>query len=529
MVQKILYGQEAREKLISGVQMVSDAVKVTLGPKGRTVLLGQKSGSGLIVKDCAALMNAMDLEDPHESIGVRIIKEMAEAVHDSAGDGCATAVVLANAILQEGLKNIAAGANAMELRKGIQGAVQLSCAAVKKVARPVEGLADIRHISSVSAGNEEAGELVGRIVEEIGTEGILSVEETPYTETTMEITRGMQYEKGYLNVEFLKDPGSMRQELEHPCILVTDYEISGAQELLPLLEQVHVVSRPLLIIAESITGSALSMLLLNKKQGVVDVVGVHPPAYGDGRRDRMEDICVFTGGVFVSERMGYRLQDVKLEMLGTAERVIVSKNNTAIINGNGDPEAIRMHLAGLRRFIETEDYGFKKDRLKERLAKFSSGTAVIRVGAPTEPETKELKYRMENAVQAVKAAVEEGIVPGGGTVYLDILPAVRAYAATLEGDRRAGAFIVLRALEAPARQIAENGGKDPSVVTAQIKGQKRGWGYDVQEDTFVDMLEKGIVDSAKAARLALQCAASAASTLLTAEAGLAGEAENKQP
>ncbi len=528
MVGDILYGQDIREKMLLGINTVSNAIKMTIGPKGRAVLLTQKSGRPLIIKDGAAAVRSIEMENPYENMGVQIIKEAATKVSDSVGDGVAVAILLANTILQEGAKNIAAGANAIELRKGIQGAVQLSCAAIRKLAWPAEDLEDIRCISAISAQDELAGELVFRAMKQIGTDGVISVEETPNTETTLEITEGMQYEKGYLNGEMLKDQGSMHEEMDDPYIFVTDYEISNAQDILPLLEQIRIAGRPLLIIAEKITGSALSALILNKKKGIVNVVAVHPPAYGDGRRERMEDICIFTGGSFITEQLGYNLKDTRMEMLGMAEKVIISKNSTAIINGKGDPTDICVHLNSLRHRINTEDYDFKRGRLEERLARFTGGTAVIKAGAPTESEMKALKYRLENAVRAAKAAMEEGIVPGGGSIYLDILPAVQAYAASLDGTQKTGASIVLKALEAPTRQIAANGGKNPSVVVGRIKELNRYFGYDVQRDSYVDMMKAGIVDSAKAARLALQCASSAASALLTAEAGFPVRQENAE-
>lgn len=520
MGRDILYGQDIREKMLSGINIVSDAVKMTIGPKGRAALLMQDAEMPLIVRDGAAVVRLVRLEDPYEDMGVQIIKEAAAMINDQVGDHVAVTVLLANTILQEGAKDIAAGANAIELRKGIQGAVQLSCAAVRRIARPVRSLEDIRCVSAISAGDAFVGGLVSQAMEQIGPEGTISVEETPNTETTLEITTGMQYEKGYLNGKILKDPESMHEELDDPYILVTDDEISDARDILPILEQVRAAGRPLLIIAEKITGSALSVLIINKRKGIVDVVAVHPPAYGDGRRERMEDICIFTGGSFITEQLGHDLKDTELGMLGTAEKVIISKNSTAIINGKGDPMEIRAHLDSLRHLIDTEDYDLKKSRFKERLAKFTGGTAVIKVGAPTEPEMKELKYRLKNAVQSAKAAQKEGIVPGGGSIYLDILPAVQAYVKSLDGDRQIGASIVLRALEAPVRQIAINGGEDPSMVVSRIKGKKRDLGYDVQRTRYVDMVEAGIVDPAKAVRLALQCASSAASTLLTAEAGV---------
>ncbi len=520
MVGQILYGQASRERILAGIEQTAQAVRTAFGPTGRNALIGRASGPPAMVGSGARIAEAVEPEDRYERIGARIMKETAAVLREQAGDGTTAAMLLTAGILKEELKNIAAGANAVELRKGIQGSVQLSCAAIRKLSRPVQGPEDIRKAAAVSSGSESAGELIARAFGRVGAEGVITVEETPNMETSLEITEGMQYEKGYLNIELIRDQEARAEELENPYILVTDHEISNVQEILPLLEQVRAKGRPLLVIAENVTAGALSALILNKKKGIVNAVAVHPPAYGDGRQQQMADICVFTGGTWISGQMGLALKETTLDMLGTAEKVTVSKNHTAIVNGGGDPAGVQAHLAMLRRMIQTESYEFKKQKLQERLARFTGGAAVIRVGAPTDTEMKESKERIEQAVQTAKAALQEGVVPGGGTIYLDIFPAVRAYVDSLEGDRKTGAAIVLKALEIPVRQIAENAGAEPSVAAAKVKALKRGYGYDARMDTYTDMMEAGIVDPARAARLALQCAASAASTLMTAEAGV---------
>lgn len=516
----ILYGQEIREKMLSGICAAADAVKATLGPRGRNVMIMEDSGRPQAVKNGAVALRFVELEDPYENMGVQMIKEAALKMEELAGDGTASSVVLADSILRECIKNITAGANSMELRKGIQGAVQLSCAAIRKLSLPVKSAQDICSVAAVSSESLAAGKMIAEAMEKIGPEGNISVEETTDMETTLEVAEGMQYEKGYLNVEMLKDPGSGKEELDYPFILVTDSVISNTEDILPVLEQIRSAGYPLLIISENVAAGALSLLVMNKRRGIIDAVAVHPPAYGDGRLQRMEDICIFTGGVFISERLGHSLKNVSLEMLGRAEKVLISKNNTQIINGQGNPAQIRKHLAGLRHSIETEDYDFKKKRMEERLAKFTGGTARIRVGAPTETEMKERKYRLEGAVKSAKAALEGGVVPGGGSIYLEILPAVRSYVSKLEGDRKTGASIILHALETPIRQIVWNGGQDPAVTIDKVKRLPRGFGYDIINNEYVDMRKAGILDSARAAELSLKCAASAAAILITVESGV---------
>ncbi|MDO4340042.1 MAG: chaperonin GroEL [Eubacteriales bacterium] len=516
----ILYGQDIREKVLSGITVAADAVKVTLGPGGRSAIIMEAPGRPLVVKKGSVVLQAVKTEDIYEDMGIRLIREAASKMEELVGDGTAVSVTLADFILRECIKNIVAGADVIELKKGIQGAVQLSCAAIRKLAVPVRNENDIRCVAAVAAGSASAGEMVAEAMAKVGPEGTISVEETADLETTLEIAEGMQYEKGYLSVEMLTDPGSLQEELEHPFILVTDAVISGAEELVPLLEQLRAAGRPLLIISENIAAEVRSFLILNKKRGIVNTVAAYPPAYGDGRLQRMEDICVFTGGTFITERLGYRLRDVKIDMLGKAEKVVISKNKTVMINGSGNASDIRKHLAGLRHSIETESYDFKRERLQERLAKFTGRTARIRVGAPTETEMKEEKYRLESAVKAAKAALEKGIVPGGGTVYLKILPAIRAYVDRLEGDRKTGASIIAKTLEVPLRQIAGNNGQDPVAAADTVKGLPGGFGYDAVKDEYVDMMSAGILDPAISSELALKCAASAAVSLMTTEAAV---------
>lgn len=521
MAMDILYGPEIRKALMAGADAVGDTARVTLGPRGRNVVLAQGNGTPIIVNDGAVIAKTIELEGRFENMGASVVKQAASRVEELAGDGTTTSIVLARQILAQGLKNIAAGANPMELRKGLQGASQLACAAIKKLSRPVKTAEDIRQVASLSAGDEELGSLVAEAIERSGPEGVITVEESPELKSRLVVTEGMQYEKGWLHPVFQRNPEQHTEELDKPYLLVTDREITSSLDILPLLEAVRQEGRPLLIIAESVTGEALSTLLANNMQGVLRVAAVHPPLYGDGRVSFMEDICLFTGGTFFSERLGNSLHNAVPAMLGQADKVTIGKNFTAIVNGNGDKTAIAAHLISLRTQIAQEGYGFKRDRLKDRLARFSSGISVLQAGAHTETAKKETKYRLEDALQAAQAAVAEGIVPGGGTTYLDILPAIRAYAASLTGDRKTGASIMLRTLEEPVRQIAENAGRDGSQIVELVKAAGRGIGYNAAKDTLESMELSGVMDPVKVVCLALQCAVSAAVTLLTAEAGLA--------
>lgn len=528
MLKTISYDDETHKKILSGVNQLADTVKVTLGPTGRNVTIQKDSGIPLVTNDGVTIAKEVQLPDPVENMGAQIIREAAITTNDQAGDGTTTATVLAQYILQAGIQNLAAGANPVLMKKGIQGAVQLAAAAIKKVAIPVNDIALITQVASISANNEHIGKLVASAIDQVGAEGVITIEEGQTLESALEITQGMQYEKGWLTPDFIKDGQYNEQELHNPYILVTDREIANAADLLPILEQIAGKGRPLLIIAEKLEGEALAMLLVNNMRGVISAMAVHPPAYGNGRRARMEDIAIFTGGKFITEELGYSLREMTEDMLGRAETVKITRTSTTITGGYGSHEAIHEHMESLRRLIERTDYDFDKERYKERLAKFQNGTAVIKIGAATEAELKEYKLRAEDSLNAAQSAISEGIVPGGGITYLHIRPVLRKYIATLEGDRKTGAEIILKALEAPAKQIAENAGLDGSAVIAALEDYPAGTGYDAETKCYVNMLDAGIVDPAKVVRLALLHAASVSAVLLTTEASVVVEKNSEK-
>lgn len=520
MPREIVYSEDFRRRMQSGVDTLANAVKITLGPKGRNVVIQRPSGSPLVTNDGATIAKEIELEDWIENMGARLIQEVTLKTYAVAGDGTTTATVLAQSIIREGFKNIAAGANPVELKKGIQGATQLAAAAIRKLARPVETREAIAQVAAVSAEDPAIGEMIAEAMEKVGMDGVITVAESRSRDTTLNVKEGMQYEVGYLSPEMVTDKEKMVAELDNPYILITDRKIADPQELVPLLDQIAKQGKPLLIMAEGVEGEALGMLVMNKMNGVLKAVAIHPPAYGDGRRARMEDLALLTGGTFITEEMGHVLQKTTLDMLGSAASVRVEKQNTVILGGAGSKKAVATRIRYLQMLIEKAEYDFDRKELQERLAKLVSGVAVIQVGAVTELEMKEKKQRIENARNAAKAAAAEGIVPGGGVAYINILPAIKAYRETLSGDMKTGAGIILKALVEPAGQIAENAGMAGRSVIAEVKRRPAGIGFNAVTKEYTNMMEAGIVDAAKVVRLALQYAASLSAILLTVEAGI---------
>lgn len=529
MAKDIFYGEEVRRKLQAGVDKLANTVKITLGPKGRNVLINKSFGSPLITNDGVTIARDIDLEDGTENMGAQLVKEVATKTNDIAGDGTTTATLLAQIIIREGFKNVAAGANPMVLRKGIEGAVAKAVENIEANAKKVETKESIAQVASVSAADEKIGDLIAEAMEKVGKDGVITVEESRSLGTSLDVVEGMQFDRGYLSAYMVTDSDKMEAVIENPYILLTDKKISNIQELLPLLEQVVKQGRKLMIIAEDVEGEALATLVINKLKGIIDVLAVKAPGFGDRRKAMMEDIAILTGGTVVSEEVGYDLKEATLDLLGTATTVKVDKDKTVIVGGNGDKEEIAARIASIKKLIEESDSEFDKEKLQERLAKLSGGVAVVKVGAATETELKERKLRIEDALNATKAAVEEGIVAGGGTALADTIPAVREYAETLEGDERTGARIIVRALEEPVRQIAENAGFEGSVVIAAVMAEKVGVGFNAATEKYVDMIADGIVDPAKVTRSALQNAASASAMLLTTEAGIVYIKEDNDP
>ena len=520
MAKDIFYGEDARRKLQAGVDKLANTVKITLGPKGRNVLINKAYGSPLITNDGVTIAREIELEDGTENMGAQLVKEVATKTNDVAGDGTTTATLLAQIIIKEGFKNVAAGANPMVLKKGIEGAVEAAVEEVRKASKPIETKESIAQVASVSAGDTQIGELIAEAMEKVGKDGVITVEESKSLGTNLDVVEGMQFDRGYLSAYMVNDTDKMEATLENPAILLTDKKISNIQELLPLLEQVVKTGRKLLIIAEDVEGEALATLVINKLKGVLDVVAVKAPGFGDRRKAMMEDIAILTGGTVISEEVGYDLKEATLDLLGTATTVKVTKDNTTIVGGGGDKAEVAARISVIRNQIEETDSDYDKEKLQERLAKLAGGVAVIKVGAATETELKERKLRIEDALNATKAAVEEGIVSGGGVALADAIPAVKAYAETLEGDAKTGAKIIVRALEEPVRQIAENAGFEGSVVIDAVKNAEPGVGFNAATEEYVDMIGAGIVDPAKVTRSALQNAASASALLLTTEAGI---------
>ena len=518
MAKDLLYGEEARRKLESGVNKLADTVKITLGPKGRNVILERQFGGPLITNDGVTIAKDIDLEDPYENMGAQLIKEVSTKTNDVAGDGTTTAALLAQIIVKEGLKNVAAGANPMVLRRGIQGAVDVAVAELENIAKNVVSRENIAQVAAVSAGEESIGELIAEAMERVGKEGVITVEESKSMGTTLEVVEGMQFDRGYLSAYMVTDTEKMEAVMSNPYILITDKKISNIQEVLPVLEKIVQQGRRLLIIADDVDGEALATIVLNKLRGTFDCVCVKAPGFGDRRKAMLEDIAVLTGGQVISAEAGFDLKEATIDMLGEASTVKVNKENTVIVNGAGSENAIGERTRMIKAQIEESTSEFDKEKLMERLAKLSGGVAVIQVGAATETELKERKLRIEDALNATRAAVEEGIVSGGGVAFINVIPAVEKYVDTLEGDLKTGAAIIKRALEEPVRQIAENAGYEGSVVVAAVKASTTGIGFNAASEKYVNMIEDGIVDPKKVTRSALQNAASASAMLLTTEA-----------
>ena len=529
MAKDIIYGEEERRLLQAGVDKLANAVKITLGPKGRNVLIAKQFGTPLVTNDGVTIAKEIELEDATENMGAQVVKEVASKTNDVAGDGTTTATLLAQIIVREGFKNVAAGANPMELKKGVKGAVDVAVEEIAKIAKPVESKEAIAQVGGISAGDNEIGELIADAMEKVGKDGVITVEESKSLGTTLDIVEGMQFDRGYLSAYMVSDTEKMEAVMENPYILITDKKITNIQDIVKLLEQVMQQGRKLLIIAEDVEGEALATLVVNKLRGVIDVVAVKAPGYGERRKAMLEDIAVLTGGTYLSSDLGYELKEATVDMLGQAATVKVDKDNTTIVGGMGDKTELANRVAAIKSQADTTESEFDHEKLMERLAKLSGGVAVIKVGAATETELKERKLRIEDALNATKAAVEEGIVPGGGVALVNVIPKVSEYVQTLSGDVKTGAAIIERALEEPVRQIAENAGLEGSVVVAEVKKAPKGVGLNAATEEYVDMLEAGIVDPAKVTRSALQNASSASAMLLTTEAGIVDVKEDMPP
>lgn len=527
MAKTIVFGEQARRSMQAGVDKLADTVKVTLGPKGRNVVLDKKFGSPLITNDGVTIAREIELADVYENMGAQLVKEVATKTNDVAGDGTTTATLLAQAIIREGLKNVTAGANPMLVRTGIKIAVDKAVEEIKKISKPVNGKEDIARVAAISASDEEIGALIASAMEKVGNEGVITVEESKSMGTELDVVEGMQFDRGYLSPYMATDTEKMEASLEDPYILITDKKVTSIQEILPVLEQIVQQGKKLLIIAEDVEGEALATLVVNKLRGTFTCVAVKAPGFGDRRKEMLADIATLTGGEVVSEELGRELKDVTIEMLGRAESVKVSKENTTIVNGRGDKKVIHDRVAQIKRQIEESTSDFDKEKLQERLAKLAGGVAVIKVGAATETELKERKLRIEDALAATKAAVEEGIVPGGGTAYVMVISEIEKLTSD-NLDIKVGIDIIKKALEEPVKQIAKNAGIEGAVVIEKVKNSPKGIGYDVLKEDYVDMLKAGIVDPTKVTRSALQNAASVAATFLTTEAAVV-EIPEKNP
>lgn len=518
MAKQIIFGEEARKALLSGVNQLADTVKITLGPKGRNVVLDKKFGSPLITNDGVTIAKEIELEDAYENMGAQLVKEVATKTNDVAGDGTTTGTLLAQALVREGMKNVTAGANPMVLRKGVQKATEIAVDAIVKNAQKVSGSKDIARVAAVSSGSDAIGDLIADAMEKVTSDGVITVEESKTAETYSEVVEGMMFDRGYITPYMATDTDKMIAELDDPFILITDKKISTTQDILPVLEQIVQTGKKLLIIAEDIEGEALTTLILNKLRGTFVCVAVKAPGFGDRRKDMLRDIAVLTGGEVISDELGLELKDTQLTQLGRARQVKIDKENTIIVDGAGDSQDIKARVGQIRAQIDETSSDFDREKLQERLAKLAGGVAVIKVGAATEIEMKEQKLRIEDALAATKAAVEEGIVAGGGVAFIDAIPAVKAYVETVSGDEKTGAFIVLKALEEPVRQIANNAGMEGSVIVENLKNTaKPGYGYNALTDEFGDMTSAGIVDPTKVTRSALQNASSVAASILTTE------------
>ncbi|HPP36557.1 MAG TPA: chaperonin GroEL [Clostridiales bacterium] len=529
MAKEIKFSEDARRALERGVNQLADTVKVTLGPKGRNVVLDKKFGTPVVTNDGVTIAKEIELEDKFENMGAQLVKEVATKTNDVAGDGTTTATLLAQAIIREGMKNVAAGANPMILKKGLARAVEVAVDAIKENSRKIQGKEDIARVAAISANDEYIGELISDAMEKVTNDGVITVEEAKTMGTSLEIVEGMQFDRGYISAYMVTDTDKMEAILDDPYILITDKKLSNVQDLLPLLEQIVQAGKKLLIIAEDVEGEALTTLVLNKLRGTFISVAVKAPGFGDRRKEMLRDIAILTGGQVISDELGLDLKEVKLSQLGRARQVKVQKENTIIVDGAGKPEEIKKRISSIRNQIEETTSDFDKEKLQERLAKLAGGVAVIQVGAATEVEMKEKKLRIEDALAATKAAVEEGIVAGGGTAYVNAIPKVAKLLNEVHGDEKTGVQIILKALEEPVRQIAANAGLEGSVIVDKVKNSPVGVGFDVLKEEYVDMIKAGIVDPTKVTRTALQNAASIASMVLTTESVVADKPEKEPP
>ena len=529
MAKEILYGAEAREALQAGVDQLADTVRVTLGPKGRNVVLDKSYGAPTITNDGVTIAKDIELADEFENMGAQLVKEVATKTNDVAGDGTTTATVLAQAMISEGIKNLAAGANPIVLRKGMKKATDVAVESLKKMSDKVKGKDQIARVAAISASNDEVGEMIADAMEKVSNDGVITIEESKTMQTELDLVEGMQFDRGYISAYMATDMDKMEAVLEDPYILITDKKISNIQDILPLLEQIVQGGKRLLIIAEDVEGEALTTLILNKLRGTFNVVAVKAPGYGDRRKEMLQDIAILTGGTVISEEVGLELKDTTIDQLGKAKSVKVAKENTVIVDGAGKKADINARVSQIRKQIEETTSDFDKEKLQERLAKLAGGVAVIRVGAATETEMKEAKMRMEDALNATRAAVEEGIIAGGGSAYIHAQKDVAKLADSLDGDEKTGANVILKALEAPLYYIVENAGLNGAVVVNQVKESKAGQGFDAYKEEYVDMVKAGILDPVKVTRSALQNATSVASTLLTTESVVADIKEPEPP
>ena len=528
MAKQIVYGEEARKALLSGIDQLANTVKVTLGPKGRNVVLGKKFGAPLITNDGVTIAKDVELEDAFENMGAQLVREVATKTNDIAGDGTTTATLLAQAIVHEGLKNVSAGANPMVMRKGMEKAVETAIDTIKANSETIKGSDDIARVGAVSSGDESVGKLIAEAMDKVGASGVITIEESKTAETGLEVVEGMQFDRGYISPYMVTDTDKMEAVIDDPYILITDKKISSIQEILPLLEQIVKTGKKLVIIAEDVGGDALATLLVNRLRGNFTCVCVKAPGFGDRRKEMLKDIAILTGGTYISSELNMNLPDTQIPDLGTARQIKVTKDNTVIVDGAGDANEIKARIAEIKNTIGVTTSDYDKEKLQERLAKLSGGVAVIKVGAQTEVAMKEQKLRVEDALNATRAAVEEGIVAGGGTAYVNAIPAVEKLVAKLSGDEKTGAQIIARALQAPIRQIAENAGVDGSIVYDKIRSSRKvGYGYNAYTETYCDMIPSGIVDPTKVTRTALENAASIASCVLTTESLVADKPDPK--
>ena len=521
MAKQIKYGVEARKALEAGVNQLADTVRVTLGPKGRNVVLDKSFGAPLITNDGVTIAKEIELEDPFENMGAQLVKEVATKTNDVAGDGTTTATVLAQAMINEGMKNLAAGANPIVLRKGMKKATEAAVEAIAKMSQPISGRESIARVASISAADDEVGEMVADAMEKVSKDGVITIEESKTMKTELDLVEGMQFDRGYVSAYMCTDMDKMEANLDDPYILITDKKISNIQEILPVLEQIVQSGSKLLIVAEDIEGEALTTLIVNKLRGTFTVVGVKAPGYGDRRKEMLKDLAILTGGTVISEELGLELKDTTMEQLGRAKSVKVQKENTIIVDGCGNKDEIAARVAQIRAQIAETTSEFDKEKLQERLAKLAGGVAVVRVGAATETEMKEAKLRMEDALSAARAAVEEGIIAGGGSAYVHVTQEIKSVVDALEGDEKTGGKIILKALEAPLFHISANAGLEGSVIINKVKESPVGYGFDAYKEEYVDLIKAGILDPAKVTRSALQNATSVASTLLTTESVVA--------